>query len=460
VTVAPARQAAFDALRAVTAGRRDLATALEAARRRLTDERDRALATELVTGTLRWQAALDHLIAHYAHRPVARLEAAVRDALRLGAYQIIYLSRIPPAVAVDETVELVKARGRLEAAALANAVLRAIARDRAHPPWPPPPESFRPETRAQALDYLSITWSHPRWLVDRWLDRYGFEATRALVAFDNRPAPIVVRANTLRTNREALAEALATHGVETEPTRYSPDGLVVRRGNPLATPLAAEGLFVVQDEASQLVALFVGVGPGERVLDACAAPGNKTLALAAAAGPGGRVVAGDLRPRRLRLLQATLARAGADTVRTVRLDLARPLPFRPVFDAVLVDAPCSSLGTIRRDPDVRWRRAPSDLGVFGAAQLRYLTHAADVVSPGGRLVYATCSSEPEENDDVVERFLERRDDYALVDPRSIGRPFSDSLAPLLDLRGCLRTVPWRHGLDAFFAAMLVRRRPL
>ncbi len=454
--MAPARLAAFEALRAVTSGRLDLPAALERVRRGLDDERDRALATELVTGTLRWQAALDYLIARYAHRPLTRLEAAVRDVLRLGIYQLLYLQRIPAAAAVADTVELAKTRVRPEAARLVNAVLRAVARDRAQPPLPERPPAVTPETRDQVLDYLSTTWSHPRWLVERWLDRYGIEATLAWVQFNNQPAPLVLRANTLRTSRTALAEALAAHGVETEPTRYARDGLLVRRGNPLATPLAAAGLFVLQEEASQLVADFADARAGERVLDACAAPGNKTLALAAGAGPTGLVVAGEFRVRRLRLLRSRLAAAGADAVRLVRLDLRHPLPFQAPFDLVLVDAPCSGLGTIRRDPDIRWRRMPDDLPRFADAQVNLLAHAAEVVRQGGRLIYATCSSEPEENDEVVDRFLQRRSDYALVDPRRVRPAFPAALAALLDARGCLRTAPWPHGLDAFFAAMLVR----
>ncbi len=454
--VAPARAAAFDALRAVTAGRRDLPAALDAARRTLPDERDRALATELVTGALRWQGALDHLVAHYARRSVSRLDAGVRDALRLGAYQLVFLARVPAYAAVADTVQLVKQR-RPQAAGLVNAVLRAIARDRSALPLPRAPARFTPDTRAAALDYLSITGSHPRWLVERWLDRHGFAAAAAWVQFNNRPAPITLRANTLRTTATALAEALAAHGVETKAAPYAPDGLVVCRGNPLATPLAGAGLFVVQDEAAQLVTCFVDARPGERVLDTCAAPGNKTLALAAAVGARGLVVAGELRPRRVRLLRDTLAASGAAAVRIVRLDLERPLPCRPVFDAVLVDAPCSGLGTIRRDPDVRWRRSAADLLVFAERQVRLLSHAADAVRPGGRLVYATCSSEPEENEDVVRRFLQERRDYELVDPRRLRPDGGAPLDSVLDAVGCLRTEPWRHALEAFFAAMLVRR---
>ena len=217
---------------------------------------------------------------------------------------------------------------------------------------------------------------------------------------------------------------------------HAPDALVVRGGNPLHSPMHAEGLFVIQDEASQLVGRYAVTQPGQRVLDVCASPGGKTLMMAAAAGVDGLVVASDVRGRRVDLLRTTIARAGATNVRVVQADAARPLPYARVFDRVLLDAPCSGLGTLRRDPDIKWRRTPADLPALASAQRAMLAHAAGVLKPGGTLVYATCSSEPEENDDVVAAFLRDHGEFSRMDEP-------------------LRTLPFRDGLEAFFAARLV-----
>jgi 16S rRNA (cytosine967-C5)-methyltransferase len=213
---------------------------------------------------------------------------------------------------------------------------------------------------------------------------------------------------------------------------------------------------LVQDEASQLVAEMTGARPGERVLDACAAPGGKTTWLAAAVGPTGSLVAGDLRPARVRLLRRTLDQAGAAGVRVVRMDLRQP-PFQPVFDCVLVDAPCSGLGIVRRDPDIRWRRQPADLARFASEQSAMVAQASRVVRPGGRLVYATCSSEPEENEDVVDAFLADHPDFESVHPEQRRQSLSSRLRDLVDHHGRLSTTPDAHGLEAFFAAVLRRR---
>lgn len=432
--IAPARVAAFEALRAVGSGRADLGTALARVRVRLGDERDRALAGEIATGTLRWQGAFDHVIAAFINRPLARLDVEVLDILRLSMFQLLHLDRIPAAAAVKDAVDLTGKAGKRSAAGLVNAVLRRVMREREHLPLPSRPSD--PRQRATAVAYLSITLSHPAWLVERWLDRYGFEAAEAWSSFNNSPAPLTLRANRVRIDRDALADRLAAEEILCEHAPHAPDALVVRRGNPLRSPMHADGLFVVQDEASQLVGHYAGARPDEQVLDACASPGGKTLIMAATAGADGLVIASDVRGRRVDLLRTTIARAGATNVRVVQADAARPLPYRQVFDRVLLDAPCSGLGTIRRDPDIKWRRSPADLPALAAAQLTMLGHAASVVKPGGTLVYATCSSEPEENDEVVAAFLRARDDFRLTDEPLRTRPFAD-------------------GLEAFFAARLV-----
>ena len=452
--IAPARLAAYDVLRAVNSGRSDLSTALARVRPRLPDERDRALAGEIATGTLRWQGAFDLVIAAFAARPVAKLDPEVVDVLRMTAFQLLYLDRIPASAAVNDAVNLVSKAGKRSASGLVNAVLRRISRERSRLPLPPEPPSSSDSTAA-ALAYLSGALSHPEWLVRRWLDRYGFPATKAWANFNNRPAFLTLRVNTLKTSRDPLAQMLDEHGVATEPARFAPDALVVREGNPLLTPLAAQGLFIVQDEASQLVALLAATAPGERVLDACASPGGKTTAMAAAMGNQGLVVATDVRGRRVDLLLRTVEAAGASCVRVVQADAAGPLPFGPRFDCVLLDAPCSGLGTLRRDPEIRWRRTEASLEPLARTQLAMMERAADVLRPGGRLVYATCSSEPDENELVLRQFLATREDFAVHPVR-----LPPALAAFATPEGYFRTFPFRDELEAFFAAMVVKTKDL
>ena len=449
--IAPARTAAFHGLRAIDSDAMDLPAALAQSRRHLTDDRDRALAAEIITGTLRWQRSLNHLVVHFARRPLQKMDVDVLIILRLSIYQLLHLDRVPASAVVDDAVDLTRAARKPSASGFVNGVLRSILRQRHRLPLPArPPDG---NDREAALAYLGITHSHPDWLVTRWLDRYGFEATERWVQFNNEAPHLTIRANQLRAPRDTIAASLDRDGVETTPTRYAPYGLTVASGNPLRT--ADHSLFFVQDEASQLVPLAVDARPGARVLDLCASPGGKTTAMAAEMDDRGVLVASDVRPKRIALLRDTVASSGARHTHVVHIDRSGPLPFAAVFDRVLVDAPCSGLGTIRRDPDIRWRRTEADLSKFAEAQGALLRRAAEVVGSGGRLVYATCSSEPEENEQVVETFLRERDDFALLDLRGHSHPALDAV---LDDRGMLRTVPYRHELEAFFAAAMVRAR--
>jgi len=444
-----ARIAAFHALQDVSRGRLDLPAALARSRSSLGDERDRALTMEIVTGTTRWQRALDHIIEHFAGRRLARLDAEILTVLRLSLYQLLHLSRVPAAAVVDEAVNLARLARKPSAAGFVNGVLRSILRQRHRLPLPGRPEDHI--NRADALAYLGITHSHPEWLVARWLDRYGLEAAERWVRFNNDPAALTLRANRLRTTRDALQATLAADGIETTPTAFAPDGLRVISGNPLARP--QDGAFVVQDEASQLIALTVDARPGQLVLDLCAAPGGKTTALAADMADRGLVLACDVRDRRLRLLQDTVRASGASNIRLTHVDARAAVPFRHgAFDRVLVDAPCSGLGTLRRDPDIKWRRREDDLPALVDRQQELIARAAATVKPGGRLVYATCSSEPEENENVIDRFLATHPGFEQHDLRA---ELDDRLTELVDQRGCLHTSPV-HGLEAFFAAALTR----
>ena len=452
--IAVARLGAYRALRDVNDQRADTAHALEQHRRSLVDPRDRALVTEIVLGTLRWQGKLDHVIALLGRRPVSRLDPEILDVLRMSAFQLLHLDRVRPFAVVDDAVDLARRASKHSAAGFVNALLRRLLREPADALLPPMPQVGA--RRDSLLDYLSITMSHPRWLVERWLDRYGTTAAITWAQFNNTTPPLTLRVNRLRCGSDELAAKLLSHAVVTEPARFAPDGLIVTKGNPLATPVASEGLFLVQDEASQLVALLPRLAGGEAVLDLCAAPGGKATAFAAAVGSDGMVVATDVRPRRLDLLRATVTLTGASGVRFARVDATRRLPFAPKFGWVVLDAPCSGLGTIRRDPEIRWTRTAEDLKRLSAVQRLMLRNAASAVREGGHLMYATCSSETEENDDVVAAFLLEHPTFERIRLLEDDLTLPLGVRAVLDESGNLRTLPHRHGLDAFFGCVLRR----
>ena len=426
--IAPARRAAVDALAMIDDGDVDLGGAVARVRSTLEDERDRALLLEIVAGTLRMRNAIDYQLAQRVSRPLEKLDAAVLRILRLSGYQLLYQSRLPAAAVINDAVHLTRRSGKSSAAGLTNAALRALSRNRHRLTWP---------SRDQLIEHFSIVHSHPRWLVERWLQRYGEASTEAWLTFDNRPAAMCLAVNRHLTDRDALSRELAAAGVTTTPTSRAQHGLEVVDGRALDTNAFAEGRFVVQDEASQLIAELARPSRGSRVLDLCASPGGKTIALSADVGPGGHVAACDVRPHRVRLLTHTLARCKVPNTTVALIDTHGALPFRSeTFDLVLIDAPCSGLGTVRRDPDIRWRRTPDDLDRFAAAQRELLARSAGLVTNGGTLVYATCSSEPEENDDVVTAFIEERNDFTLERRH--------------------QTLPFADGLEAFFGAVLRR----
>lgn len=448
--IAPARVAAFDVLLTESRGRADLPAALAAIRDRLADERDRSLATEIAVGTLRWRSELDAVLLTHTRRPLERLDIEVLQILRLSAYQLLHLSRVPAAAVVDDAVALTKRAGKRSASGFVNAVLRATSRGRAHSKLPQRPADL--SNRKAAVEYLAVTLSHPTWLVDRWLERIGFARAEAWTTFNNTAAPVTLGVLGGDDTRQRLLEQLQERGIDARLTRYSPRGIVISRGG-LPDDLLAGTDIMVQDEASQVVAMLAGDRPGPLVLDTCAAPGGKATAIAALLDDGEELIACDVRNKRMDLLRQTVARSRAANISLVQADARHTLPFRGGFSTVVVDAPCSGLGTLRRDPDIKWRRQPEDLAEFAARQRQILAHAADVVAPGGRLVYATCSSEPEENEDVVTAFLASRSDFVPVSVRDANPHIPEGL---VDARGHLRTEPDRHELEQFFGAVFRR----
>jgi len=435
------RVAAARVLLAVDGGRGTLAAEVDRARRGLPDERDRGLLLELTSGVYRWRAEIDACLAACATRPVGDIDPPLLATLRLALYQLRHLERIPVHAIVHESVEAARILGTPRGAGFVNGILRGYLR--AHNAIVLPARPGSGATRRQQLTYLSVTLSHPRWLVARWLDRCGFDATERWCQFNNAPPDVTVR---LRSKPGDVVEFLASAGVPATRGPYCDDVAHLAPGVLGSLPDEVRSALFVQDEASVLVAHTTGARTGERVLDLCAAPGGKSAVLWADMAHRGCLVAADARPGRVRLLRETLS-ASEVPPRVVLLDGTRALPFGPVFDRVLVDAPCSGLGTLRRDPDVKWSATLDALPGHAATQRRILEAAAHAVRPGGTLVYATCSSEPDENDDVVAAFLSARSDFA-------EQPLA---GPLTDDAGRLRTDPPRHGLDAFFAARLVRR---
>jgi 16S rRNA (cytosine967-C5)-methyltransferase len=421
----------------------DLALDAEVARHTL-DARDVALATELVYGTLRWQRYLDWLLAPHSKRPLTTLDARPLALLRLTVYQIVFLTRVPDFAAVNDAVSLARRPGAPGVERFVNAVLRAFARrgEREREPRPP----------ADRLEALAVRWSHPTWLAARWIARYGEDEAVALMRAMNERPPLTLRANTLRTTREALAERLRTEqGVDTRPTPAAPDGVEITHGGaPGAWPAFGDGWFAVQDEASMLVSHLLAPRPDETIADVCAAPGTKTTHLGQLMANRGRILAFDPQPARLARVPETAARLGVTIVETAAGTVETlAAQFTGACDAVLVDAPCSNLGVLRRNPEVKWRRAEDDITGSAWRQRAILDAAATMVKPGGRLVYATCSLEPEENDEVARGLLASRSDMAIDPPADFPIPLDDD--------GFLRCRPQTHGTDGFTAIRFRRR---
>lgn len=443
-----ARRLAWHVLNAVDAGAFSDAALGERLRAARLAPRDRALATQLVYGTLAWQGLLDRAIAERGRDP-ARLDAPVRTLLRLAIFQLTRLDRVPEFAAVDTAVELAKEVKRGAAAGLVNALLRRFLRDGK--------EITVPERAADLVAHLAVAYSHPPWLVRQWIDELGAADTEALLEANNAPAPTVVRVNRRRTDPDTALRALAAEGIAVRPGAFAAEALVIEPGgDPSALPGFRDGWWTPQGEASQLVVSLLDPPAGGCVVDACAAPGGKTTAAAERSGDQGLVVALDRHLSGIQHLRREAARLGLLTVRAAQADAtALPLGAGWMADAVLVDAPCSGLGTLRQHPEIRWRRRAADLPALAALQARLLAAAAPHVRPGGALVYATCTITAVENAAVLDAFLASHPEFILDDPR----PHLPAAAgPLIDSRGFLRTFPHRHGLDGFFAARLGRSR--
>lgn len=445
--ISPARDAAYRILRRVEAGGAFAVDLLQSARTAALRDADRRLATELVMGVLRWRGELDFQLEQLSARPLGYFDAEVAAILRLGIYQIRFLKRIPKRAVVNESVELTRLARKPSAAGLVNAVLR-----RCNPPEESQAGATDPELDAAALRSL------PAWLRDRWMARRGVERTVALARASVATPRVTLRVSAER--RDDVRRLLAAQNVVTRLGAYSDSALIVESGRVQASKMFREERMAIQDEASQLAASLVHPLPGERLLDLCAAPGIKTAQLAAALGRG-RIVACDLSLRRLQTMRRLLAGPSgaipaAVELLTVCQDATRPFAVRGRFDRILLDAPCSGTGTLARNPEIKLRLQPGDLDRLADVQARMLRSALPALAPAGRLVYATCSLEPEENEQVVERVCAEEPGFQPLTRTELAREFP-ALAPLFDSPGYFRTRPDRDGIDGFFAAVITRR---
>ena len=445
MTISPARRSAFEILRRVETENAYASVLLASLDDRMSDA-DRALCHELVMGVLRRRLWLDRTLEHFANRPLEKLDLAARLALEMALYQLRFLTRIPPSAAVNESVNLVRTARVKSAATFVNAVLRRATRE---------PDFDPTSIIDDRFEKLAIETSHPRWLIERWASAFGFEEGKSFAHANNQTPPLsfrlTSRALTTKDSRAEVFKAIENGGGAINPSEIVCDAWCVRGATSAARRLVSDGLIYFQDEASQLVAQVLDAHANEHVLDIAAAPGSKATQIAMLV-PDATVLAGDLHDHRVVTMRRLAAAQGAKLHLLVH-DATRALPFPPAsFDRVLLDAPCSGTGTLRRNPEIRYRLKPEDIVELSAQQLLMLGNAADLVRPGGRLVYSTCSVEIEENENVIHQFLTRNKDFARIN--------IDAPDGLTTAHGDVRTWPHRQGTDGFFITSLERKPSL
>lgn len=410
---------------------------------------DRRLVTELVYGVLKQQNRLDFILSSFAKKPLKKLHPAILIILRLGVYQILELTRIPDSAACNESVKLAKKYSYTSGSSLVNGLLRNIIRQRGELPQPNPDKP---------VDFLSITYSHPVWLIKLWLKRYGFAETELLCQANNETPPLCLRTNTLKTTRLALMQRLEQEGVSLQPSECTEEGILCI-DFPALNQLTSlqEGFSQVQDESSMLVAPVLSPKPGETILDLCAAPGGKTTHLAALMKNEGKIKAFDLFAHKIDLIKENAQRLGIQIIDAeLQNSLNLPESLYNTFDRVLADVPCSGLGVLRRKPDARWHKQEKDLQELPELQYQLLVQGSRCLKQGGILVYSTCTIEPAENQSVVDKFLANHPNYEAVslDTEVI------SLPPFLNPYGqqkFLQILPHKHHMDGFFLAKLRRK---
>jgi len=444
-----ARKSALDILNTLDKGHCTLDAILEEyfATANPGSRQDRALIMALVYGVLRWRGRLDYLISHFSSTRFNKIDPVVLNILRLALFQIIYLDRIPDSAAVNTAVNLAKDSSMPWVAGYVNALLRRATREYQ--------TVSLPDIKQNTVAAMAVRKSFPEWIIRKWLNRYGPENTALLCDSLNTIPPITVRANALKASRRKLVEALNSQTDRIKPTDYAPDGITFIRPATSIPEFGAfkAGWFQVQDEAAQLVTLLLNPQPGDTVLDACAGLGGKTGHIAQLMNNEGLVVALDVSESKLSRLNTEMRRLGTSIVSTFNHDLEQKLPqdILPAFDRILLDAPCSGLGVMRRNPDIKWRFSKRNLAKYKTRQLRLLENLGPLLKPSGILVYAVCSPEPEENEAVVNEFLKNHDE--LVISKEFGQ-LPDTLGAAVNVPGVFKSFPHLMQMDGFFAVRL------
>ncbi|MEA1948208.1 MAG: 16S rRNA (cytosine(967)-C(5))-methyltransferase RsmB [Thermodesulfobacteriota bacterium] len=414
-------------------------------------KKDRALLQVLVYGVLRWRGRLDWIIDYFSKTRLNKIDPKVLNILRLGLFQIIYLDRIPVSAAVNTSVEMTKAAAAPWVVGYVNGLLRNAVREYKHVNFP--------DVDNDPAKALATKKSFPKWLIKRWLDRFGLKETGLLCDSINTIPPITVRCNTLKTSQGKLVKALEGYAEKIEITNYAPDGVFFFNPKISIPKIEAfeDGLFQVQDEAAQLVTLLLNPQPGETILDACSGLGGKTGHIAQIMKNSGRLVAMDKDGNKLMRLESEMHRLGVSIVNTCIHDLSNPLNREHFgkFDRILLDAPCSNLGVLRRNPDIKWRASQQNLAYCQKRQALFLDNLAHFVKPSGVLVYAVCSMEPEENESVIRGFLNKHAKFA-IEKKSTGLSFD--ACSLVARDGYLKTFPHLNNMDGFFSVCMKRKK--
>lgn len=409
---------------------------------------DRSFLTEIVYGTIRWQANLDWIVAQFiTPAKLRKMQPEILEILRLGIYQLLHLKGIADYAAVNESVGLAKIYGNQGASGLVNAILRNIIRNADKIPYP--------DIKKNPAKYIAVRYSHPEWMVQRWVDRYGIEQTINICSANNLPPPIFLRTNTLKTTRQQLMESLEKDGVSALPSENLPESIKITDLNSSLETLSSyiQGLFQVQDESSMLVTHILDPKPDETIIDACSAPGGKSTHIAELMENKGKVMSFDIDSKRLDMLGDSSQRLGINIVEAIESDARNIDDFiKTGVDRILVDAPCTGLGVLRRRVEARWRRTPEQIQEFSKLQSEILDSICQYIKPDGILVYCTCTIEPEENEQVIEKFLDTHKEFQLQNislflPKSVDFTSEE---------GYLRIYPHLHNMDGFFAARMKR----
>ncbi len=447
-----ARKTALYILNSLDKGNKTLDNILEtfSDKTDLLSKRDRSLLNALVYGVIRWRGRLDYIIGHFSNTPLTRIDPKVLNIIRMGLFQIIYLSRIPVSAAVNTSVELAKSFAPPWVIGFVNAILRNADRKFEKVPFP--------DSKKDPVSAIAVQSSFPKWLIKRWLHRYGQKETAQLCDAVNSIPPITIRTNTLKATRENLLNSLKKEVEKIECTTYSPDGISFFKPNSSIPEIKSfkDGWFVVQDEAAQLVTLLLDVRPGDTVLDACAGLGGKTGHIAQIMKNKGTIFAIDKDERKLSRLASEMKRLGISIITPLTCDLEKPLNIKgfKLFDRILLDAPCSGLGVLRRNPDIKWTTSKNNLNYYKKKQLLFLNNLACLVKPSGILVYAVCSSEPEENEEVVKEFLSRHSEF---ETKTVSGLLPYGHTSVMSEDRYLKTLPHKNNMDGFFSVCFQKK---